>query len=120
MKALLQEIKQNFATTKIPLYDTAGAHDDDWKRANDLLDTVDWIKELQDKTEIEAAIIIIKELEKVVMKTMHKKEAFKNEHKCDENEAEREENQHKAKHFRSKNTIPRQVRTQMKREKRSF
>ena len=73
MKPQNWQKKLNFATTDIPLYDTARAADEDWDRASKLLDQVHWEEELKDKTENEAANKILKEMERVVSITIHKK-----------------------------------------------
>ena len=112
MKPQNWQKKLNFATTDIPLYDTAGADDKDWYRASKLLDQVNWEEELKDTTENEAANTILKEMERVVSITIHKKKENLDEENYDHEDSKDPDNNS----FRSKNHIPRQVRTQMRRK----
>ena len=101
--------KKNFIPTRIPNYDTGGADYEDWIRASKLLDMVKWQEILEDKSEDDAANIILHNMEDVVIKTMHLKENIKT-HMNNVHEEVTECG------FKSNNRIPRQVRKHMKRK----
>ena len=112
LKPLEIKEKENFATTVIPKYDTAGADEEDWLRANELLKSIDWQTEFEGKSETEMTNKLLYEMEQAVIKTMKKKHETQ-----DEETGEYTENVNNVKKtFKSTNRIPRQIRTQMKRK----
>ena len=102
----LQE-KVNFTSTVIPEYDTEGADEEDWLRANALLNDVDWKLEFGEDSESQMAQKLLKKIESSIVKTMKKKRADQGE---EDNVTTVERS------FRSKNKIPREVRKHMKRK----
>jgi len=104
LKPLKEKKKVNFASTKVPEYDTRGADDEQWLRLNNLLNTIDWEDVFKEKSTTEMSEILFSEIEDKVDKIMNKKEN-QDEKECNQNENA------------GNNKIPRNVRTLFRKKK---
>ena len=64
------EVKEqvNFATTVVPDFDTEGADEEDWIRANALPNFVDWKTEFKNKSETDRTTKLLHEIEQAIVK----------------------------------------------------
>ena len=100
---------ENLATTTIPEYDIKNASDEEWVNLESELYNINWDYYINENLSMDImAESLINNIESKVKISLRKKSNFKDKMKSD------------GKAFKSKNLIPREVRTLLKRKSRAY